>query len=320
MIYGGVEVERIQLNEETLWSGEPYDADDPSAPRALSEIRHLLFEGKYAQAQQVALERFVCRGAGSGHGNGANVPFGCYQMLGDLRLCFPEHREPRGYSRELDLHTAIVAVEYRVGDVTYIREHFASAPDHVIVIRITASSPGRLSLSASLSRPEYARAIAEPPDQLVLSGQLFHGKGMRYVARLRAVAEGGAVTVDQGVLRLRDADAVTLLLSAATEYWGHEPLAESAKHLCQASRHNYSELKRRHVEDYRRLFNRVTLDLGGEQASRLPTDERLERVRRGEHDPHLCALYFQFGRYLLISSSRPGNLPANLQGIWADGI
>lgn len=320
MIYGGVEEERVQLNEETLWSGEPDDADDPNAPRALPEIRRLLFEGKYAQAQQMALERFVCRGAGSGHGNGANVPFGCYQMLGDLRLYFPDHREPRDYSRELDLRNAIVRVEYRVGDVTYTREHFASAPDNVLVIRISASSPGGLNLSASLSRPEYARVSGEPPDQLVLFGRLYHGRGMRYAARLRAIAEGGSVSIEGNTLHVRKADAVTLLLSAVTDYRGHEPLAESAKHLRRASRYDYSELKRRHIEDYRRLFERVTLNLGGEQACTLPTDERLERLRRGEHDPHLCALYFQFGRYLLISSSRPGNLPANLQGIWADGI
>ncbi|MEJ5252180.1 MAG: glycoside hydrolase family 95 protein [Chthonomonadetes bacterium] len=320
MIYGGVEEERIQLNEETVWSGEPQDADNPDAPRYLPEIRRLLFEGRYAEAQRLTEKHFVCRGAGSGHGNGANVPFGCYQMLGDLRLRFPDHQNPRDYYRELNLQTAIVTVEYWTGDLTFTREHFASAPDNVLVIRISASRPGRLNMEASLSRPEYARVKAEPPNQLVLFGRLYQGRGMRFAARLQAVAQGGTVTVDGDVLRVQNADSVTLLLSAATDFRGNEPLTETAKHVQRASRHGYSALKSRHIQDYRKLFDRVALNLGGQQTSSLPTDERLERVRRGEHDPHLCALYFQFGRYLLISSSRPGTLPANLQGIWADGI
>lgn len=319
-VYGGVDEERIQLNEETLWSGEPYDADSPDAPRYLSEIRRLLFEGRYAQAQQLALERFVCRGAGSGHGNGANVPFGCYQMLGDLRLRFPDHQNPQGYYRELNLQSAIVTVQYRTSDLTVTREHFASAPDNVIVVRIVGNRRGRLNLEASLSRPEHAHVRAEGNNQLVLFGQLYHERWMRYAARLQVSTEGGSVSAEGNVLRVQGANAIILFLSAATDYRGHDPFAESASHLRQAIRRPYAELKRRHVQDYQRFFRRVRLDLGGQQASNLPTDERLERVRRGEHDPHLCALYFQFGRYLLISSSRPGNLPANLQGIWADGI
>ncbi|MCL6476506.1 MAG: glycoside hydrolase N-terminal domain-containing protein [Firmicutes bacterium] len=318
MIYGGTEEERIQLNEKSLWSGQPQDADNPDAPRYLPEIRRLLFEGKYAQAQQLAAEKFVCRGAGSGHGNGANVPFGCYQMLGDLRLTFDGHREVQDYRRELNLQTGIARVVYRVGNVRYTREHFASLEDQVLVIRLVSSQKGALSFDATLSRPERGMVNAAGRTELLLSGELMGG--LRYTAKLRAISEGGKVTTEGQVLRVREADAVTLLLAAATSYEGKEPLSLTNKMMRDAARKDYRLLKDAHLDAHQRLFYRVGLSLGGEEASRLPTDERLERVKRGEPDPHLVALYFQFGRYLLIASSQPGTLPANLQGIWADGI
>jgi alpha-L-fucosidase 2 len=318
MIYGGTEEERIQLNEKSVWSGHPQEADNPDAPRYLPEIRRLLFEGKYAQAQQLAVEKFVCRGAGSGHGNGANVPFGCYQMLGDLRLRFEGHREVQNYRRELDLQTGIARVQYRVGNILYIRELFTSLKDQVLVIRLVSSQKGGLSFDATLSRPERGTVSAVGRAELVLSDELMGG--LRYAARLRAISQGGKVATEGQVLRVRGADAVTLLLSAATSYEDREPLAQTNKMLRNASRKDYELLKYSHVQAHWQLFDRVDLSLGGEEASRLPTDERLERVKRGEPDPHLVALYFQFARYLLIASSQPGTLPANLQGIWADGI
>lgn len=318
MIYGGTEEERIQLNEKSLWSGQPQEADNPDAPRYLPEIRRLLFEGRYAEAQQLAAEKFVCRGAGSGHGNGANVPFGCYQMLGDLRLRFEGHRDVQNYRRELSLPTGVVRVEYRVGNVRYTREHFASLTDKVLVIRLESSQRGSLSFDATLSRPERGTVGAVGRAELLLSGELMGG--LRYTAKLRAIPEGGKVTTDGQVLRVREADAVTLLLAAATSYEGKEPLLLTNKMMRDAARRDYRLLRDAHLDAHQRLFYRVGLSLGGEEASRLPTDERLERVKRGEPDPHLVALYFQFGRYLLIASSQPGALPANLQGIWADGI
>jgi hypothetical protein len=318
MIYGGTEEERIQLNEKSLWSGQPQEADNPDAPRYLPEIRRLPFEGRYAEAQQLAAEKFVCRGAGSGHGNGANVPFGCYQMLGDLRLRFKRHRDAQNYRRELSLPTGVVRVEYRVGNVRYTREHFASLTDKVLVIRLESSQRGSLSFDATLSRPERGTASAVGRAELLLSGELMGG--LRYTAKLRAIPEGGKVTTDGQVLRVREADAVTLLLAAATSYEGKERLLLTNKMMRDAARRDYRLLRDAHLDAHQRLFYRVGLSLGGEEASRLPTDERLERVKRGEPDPHLVALYFQFGRYLLIASSQPGALPANLQGIWADGI
>ncbi|GIV18263.1 MAG: alpha/beta hydrolase [Armatimonadota bacterium] len=317
MIYGGIEEERIQLNEDSVWSGQPQEADNPDAPRYLPEIRRLLFEGRYAEAQQLAAEKFVCLGAGSGHGNGANVPFGCYQMLGDLRLRFEGHTKATNYHRELDLTTGIVRVQYQVDNVTYTREHFASLSEEVIVIRLTSSQPGKLSFEATLSRPERAETIAKR-DYIVLSGEL--NGGLRFAARLLVLPYGGTVQAVGDTLRVRRATEAILLLSAATTYRTKKPVAATANLLSRVRQWDYNRLREAHILAYRNLFDRVHLNLGGEEAATLPTDERLERVKRGEPDPHLCALYFQFARYLMIGSSQPGSLPANLQGIWADGI
>jgi len=269
------------------------------------------------QAQQLAAEKFVCLGAGSGHGNGANVPFGCYQMLADLRLRFEGHANARNYRRELDLTTGIVRVRYQVGNVTYTREHFASLKDEVIVVHLTSSKPGDLSFEATLSRPERAETIAKK-DCVLLSGEL--NGGLRFAARLVGLPQGGTIQTEGDTLRVRQATEATLLLSAGTTYRTSNPPAYTTKVLSRARQQNYPRLREEHFRTYHNLFARVHLSLGGEEAAALPIDERLERVKRGEADPHLCALYFQFARYLMICSSQPGSLPANLQGIWADGI
>jgi alpha-L-fucosidase 2 len=325
MIYGGVAEERIQLNEKSLWSGGPQDADNPDALRYLPEIRKLLFEGKYVEAQDVTYRHLVCKGPGSGGGNGAKVPYGSYQTLGDLRLTFPGHDEPQDYRRELSLDEAVSRVSYRVGDATFLREIFVSAPDQVMVVRLTCDRPGRISCAAALSRTERASARTDPPAGVEMAGQLTNGVeeggGVKFAARLRAAAEGGAVSLRDDALAVDGADAVTLLLAAATDFHGspHEKLC--ADRLSAAAKKEYAALKRDHVSDYRKLFRRADLRLGAGGPSPLPTDERLEKIRGGADDPGLIALYFQFGRYLLISSSRSGDpLPANLQGIWADGI
>lgn len=317
MIYGGIEEERIQLNEDSVWSGQAQEADNPDAPRYLPEIRRLLFEGKYVEAQHLAAEKFVCLGAGSGHGNGANVPFGCYQMLGDLRLRFEGHANPENYRRELDLTTGIVRVEYRVGNVTYTREHFASLDEEVIVIRLASSRPGKLNFEATLSRPERAETITKR-DYVLLSGEL--NGGLRFAARLLVLPQGGTLRAEGNTLRVQQATEAVLLLSAATTYRAKDPVSATMKTISRARGRDYRWLRDEHIVRYHDLFARVHLSLGGEEAAALPTDERLERVQRGEPDPHLCALYFQFARYLMICSSQPGSLPANLQGIWADGI
>ncbi len=343
MVFGGVEHERIQLNEDSVWSGGPQDADNREALKYLEEVRALLLQGKYTEAQALTYKTLLCKGSGSGHGNGAYEAFGSYQTLGDLYFDFGRNREEAAaYQRNLDLDTAIASVSYRIGDTTFTREVFSSAPDQVLVMRLTADTPGALSFSVGLDRDpkrssrrwkndsgiepfeeseekeEPVTAVAEGEDTLVLAGRTWLGKGMRYQARLLAQNEGGEVSTKGDTIRVRNADAVTLLLVAATAYWGDDPAAICEKQLTEASKKSYAELRDAHVADYQSLFRRVHLDLGGEEAKARPTDARIAAVHDGADDPQLVALYFQYGRYLLISSSRRGSLPANLQGLWCD--
>lgn len=330
MIFGGVAKEHIQLNEDSLWSGMPQDADNPKMLEALPEIRKLLFDGKYAEAQKLADHTLVCKGAGSGRGS--KGIYGCYQMLGDLTLAFEgdTNTVPVNYRRELDLETATSRVSYEVNGVKFDREIFVSHPDQAIIVRLTASRKGALYLTASLTRPEAATIVPVGRDQLLMHGQLWNGEawdGMKYAARLKAVADGGTVAASTNGLVITGANAVTLLLTADTDYtmqlpdWRHgDPEAKSAEQLGAAAEKSIANLRAAHVKDYQSLFKRVTLDLGRTDAAKLPTDKRLKAVQGGGSDPALVATYFNFGRYLLISSSRPGGMPANLQGLWADGI
>jgi alpha-L-fucosidase 2 len=331
MIFGGIHRERLQLNEDTLWSGAPQDADNPAAFEALPRIRELLFAGRYTEAERLANRTLICRGAGSGHGRGAKVPFGCYQTLGDLHLDFSHPAsEPTRYRRELDLATATARVSYEVGGVRFTREVFASQPDQVLVVRLTASRKGALTFRARLSRPEAATVLPADRDQLLMRGQMWDGTnwtGMKFAARLRALTAGGRVAATTNGLEITNADAVTLLVTAATDYrmqlpdWRHgDPEAQTARQLQAAARKSFARLHAAHLRDYQPLFRRVQLDLGRTAAATAPTDERLKAIREGVSDPALTTLYFHFGRYLLISSSRPGTMPANLQGVWADGI
>ena len=322
MVFGGVAEERIQLNEKSMWSGSPQDADNPEASTAVPEIRRLLFEGKYAEAQRLSAEKLVCKGPGTSSGSSTDRPFGCYQMLGDLCLSFNHGDQVADYTRDLDISNSVASVSYRVNGVRYRREVFASAPAQVVAVRITADKPGKITLKANLSRPERATVAANGPDELVMSGRLSNGlgaDGLSYTCRLRAVAEKGNVTSDAGCISITNADAVTLLVTAATDLRGdaHESLTRRV--IDEAASTRYAALKSAHIADYLRLFDRVSLSLGG-QTTDLPTDERIRACDAGADDPGLIALLYQYGRYLLISSSRPGDLPANLQGVWADGI
>ncbi len=332
MVFGGLDKERLQLNEVSLWSGSPQDADNPEALAALHEVRKLIFEGKYAEANAIANKKLVCKGAGSRRGSGAGSLYGTYQTLGDLRLTFDGAGETSDYRRELDLDTAISAVTYRQGDATFRREVFSSTADQVLVVRLTCDQPGRISFTADLSRPERFATHVEGTDTLIMSGQMNDGRdgttGIKYVARLHTMADRGTTSAADGKLHINGANAVTLLLVAGTDYKlqppdyrGDNPEQVTAAQLTEAGAKPYADLRERHVANYQRLFRRVSLDLdGGTKADNVPTDERLKGVRDGAADPGLIGLYFQFGRYLLISSSRPRSLPANLQGIWADGV
>lgn len=337
MVFGGALDERIQLNEKTLWSGAPQDADNPEALESLPEVRRLIFAGDYAAAQALAEKKMICKGAGSGQGNGADVPFGCYQTLGDLFLQMDGLRgAPEAYRRSLALDEAISTTEFRLHGAHYLREVFASFADDVIVVRLSTDAPDGLHCTLHLGRdahyastpwkndsvraPEAARGapgnIADARDHnlLILRGQLGPGKGMRYEAHVMLLVEEGRVRQEEHALGVEGAKAATILIAADTDYTPQDHLAA----LAAASAKPYTELRAAHVAAFSAIFNRVRLDLRG-SVSDLPTDERLAAlhdrpgaigitgVASRPRDIGLDALLFHYGRYLLICSSWPGS-------------
>jgi len=321
MVFGGVERERIQLNEDTLWSGYPRDRDNPLALKYLPQVRRLCIEGKYAEADELADKYLLA------------VPkhLEAYQPLGELWLRFNGHSQVADYRRELDLDSAIARVTYRIGDASFTREAFSSAVDQALVVRLACDKRGNVGFGIALDSPQQSTTRAVEPELLVLRGRVAiaaepgrapsQEKGMKFEAHLRVLPEGGKVTTTADGLNVEGADAATLVLAAATSYknWrdvSGDPRALCEKHLAAVKGKSFDQLREGHVADHRKLFRRVELDLGTTDAARLPTDERLAALKNGANDPQLAALYFQFGRYLLISSSRPGTQPANLQGIW----
>lgn len=336
MVLGGVEEERIILNESSLWSGSRQDADRPDAARYLPEIRRLLLNKKNFEAAELMNRHFTCQGPGSGLGQGARTAFGCYQVLGNLRIRFdyPAGSGPvRQYRRELDLARAVAQVDYEKGGTRYRREVIASYPHPVssgvdcIAVRLSAHRRGQLSLEIALDRPEHFQTVAEGSDGLLMTGQLdngVNGKGLKYACRLRAVVRGGKIEKLENRLKVTAADEVRIYIVAATNmktFAGRnlsDPVAATAADLRRALRPSWPALVAKHSRAFGQFYNRVRLTLRGKgRAIRRPTPDRL---RHAAGDPGLAALYFNVGRYLLISSSRPGGLPANLQGIWAEEI
>ena len=330
MVFGGVGEERIVLNEGTLWSGSVQDADRPDAAQYLPQIRRLLQEGKNAEAEKLVYANFTCQGRGSGGGRGKDTPYGSYQMLADLKLVFSGDASPSHYRRVLDLSDAVARVNYVSGGVGYRREAFSSALDQVMVFRLTADKPGHISFQLKLERSERTQTSVEGANTLLLQGQLNDGNGgggMKFAARARLLNTGGRVAVEENSLRVEGADEAILLVTAATDFMGFagrktaDPLQASAEDLARVSAKPYKALLAAHTADYRKLFDRVRLTLGPEGApASKTTPERLRAVAAGGQDPGLAAIYFDYGRYLLISSSRPGGVPANLQGIWAEEL
>ncbi|MEN9469987.1 MAG: hypothetical protein RL630_1720 [Verrucomicrobiota bacterium] len=326
MVFGGVSEERIVLNESSVWSGSPNDDNRPNAHESLPEIRRLLAEGKNVEAEDLVDKTFTCQGAGSGRGRGANVPFGSYQVLGNLHLKFADSAAPpQDYTRSLDLSTGEARIHYSQNTKTFTREHFVSAPDEVFVTRIS----GPVSFNISLDRPERFETKAVADNELLMTGTLNDGrggKGVTYAGRLRVVLRGGSVKAEGNTLAVTGAEEAVLLFVAATDYRGFagrqlsDPIAATTLDLDRAAKKTYAELRAAQKADHEKWFDRVELDLPATPNSALPTDQRLMGFEKGAPDPALAALYFNFGRYLLISSSRPGGLPANLQGIWAEEI
>ncbi|NOS68575.1 MAG: glycoside hydrolase family 95 protein [Verrucomicrobia bacterium] len=332
MMFGGVDEERIVLNESSVWSGSRQDADREGAHKVLPEIQRLLLAGKNTEAEALVNANFTCKGPGSSGGSG-NGQYGCYQVLGNLHLTFPgdTNAPVTNYRRELNLNDAVTRMEFQRGGVTFKREMFVSAPDEVMVLRLTATKPGQLSFVTKLDRPERFATVADGKNGLLMTGQMENGvdgKGLRHVTRVRVVNRGGAVTVEGTLLQVSNADEVLLLITAATDYQGFagrqskDPLAVTLKEINKAAKKSFAKMQTAHVADYAKYFQRVSLQLGvtKPEVSSKPTPERIQAFKAGATDPALAALYFNFGRYLLISSSRPGGLPANLQGIWAEEL
>ena len=328
MVFGGVADERVQLNENTLWDGYPMDANNPSSLAALPEVQRLLFEDKNKEAVKLASETML----------GLPKHVKSYQSLGELWMDTP-HKEAQNYVRSLDLSTAVATTNYTSDGVNYTREYFASGADNVIIIRLTADKKNKINCDLTLKRAENAecKGIASDPYSLLLSGTLpikdkeNNPRGISFAAQLKAVAEKGTVTVSNGILSVKDADAVTFYISGATNYPGMANLAKGistfsanpeqacADLIQKASKQSYKKLKSAHIADHQKYYNRFDLKLAkaSDEIEALPTNERLELARKtGNPDLGLVETYFQFGRYLLIGSSRPGGMPANLQGLW----
>lgn len=362
MVFGGVQRERIGLNESSIWTGKPAAKPfDPRERELLVRQRQLLLEGKLLEAEALNLDAIGPKGelpprvqpedGPPAFPNSGRVG---YQPLGDLWLHFaPQTQVERDYRRDLDLDSGVASVTYRVGDATFRREVFASFPDQVLVVRLQCDKPGQISFVATMTRPtdvkehvdRYAtgsefdavnsmppppptRFLSEKAGHAVFTGQVEQG-GVRFRSHLFVQNEGGELVHRDGALEVRSADAVTLLLTAATDYRGADPEALCAARLDAARSQPFDRLRQAHVSDHQSLFRRVELDLGRTNAADLPTDKRLlammldvrdPRDVKPERDPSLFTLYFHYGRYLMIAGSRPGSLPMALQGIWNDSL
>ncbi|HUO07314.1 MAG TPA: glycoside hydrolase family 95 protein [Phycisphaerae bacterium] len=347
MVFGGVSTERIQLNEASLWEGYPIDRNNPDSLKNLPKIRDLLFHGKEDQATQLISKDMM----------GIPPRIKSYQPLGDLLIDSPDIKQATNYQRSLNLSTGIATTTFTVGGangITYTREVFASAPDNVIVVHLSADKPGKISATLSMKREKDATSgvyVPKPQNQqpaLVLDGQIQSQyvdgpkkpwgpvkPGMRFEGRTLVLLNGGQYLSDFKTLTISNADSLTLLIAGNTDYQKDgtfdrniNPDILCREDLASASKKFYDQLRADHIKDIQFLMNRVSLDLGKspEDAEKLPTDERLQRLDKGApetQDPELLATYFQYGRYLLAESSRPtvrGNMPANLQGIWNENM
>lgn len=362
MVFGGTASERIQFNEDTLWRGKPHDYVRKGALDVLPEIRRLIFEGRADEASKLAKEKAISDPV-------RQLP---YQPFGDLRLTFPGHEGVTAYHRELDLDSAIATVSYKVGAVTFKREAFASYPDRVIVLRLTADKPGQINFTLRMDSPhtnsqtqiEVPAASASrksprvsigfgvgvgshgsgggvgvgvgssrelnPPagdlPLLTMTGRV-QADGLQFESRAQVRLEGGTAFVQGGGVHVQQADAVTVLLVAATSFKNFEDISASPARRCteylrQLAKKDYAKLRTTHVADHQKLFRRVSLDSGRTANADLPTNERQSQLKTSplENDPALATLHFQYGRYLLIASSRPGSQPANLQGVWNEEL
>lgn len=318
MVFGGTSYERIQLNEETVWAGQPNSNANPDIePGALEEIRQLIFQGRYRAAQDMVDRKIFFP---TNHGMS-------YQTVGDLLFDFPGHEEYTGYRRELDIANALSSVSYEVDGVRYVREVFASLADDVIVVRLTSSEKKSLTFETYFATPQNAEYSIEN-GELVLRGVTSSQEGLegkvRFTARARVCPSGGEVHASGNRISVVNADEVLIFLDIATNFVRYDDISADPdsrvnERMSGLSPRKYDSMRKAHVDAYRDYFDRVSLDLGTSESASLTTDVRVKEFAQGD-DPQLVELYFQFGRYLLICSSQPGGQPANLQGIWNESL
>lgn len=324
MIFGDPQVERIQINEESIWAGSKINNNNPHALKSLKQLQQAIFEGKYCEAEEIASENFL----------GTPPRIRSYQPLGDLLIHYRWNGPISGYRRSLDIRSGIASVVFRVNGAEYSEKVFSSAPDNAIVIDISAMGNKPLNAFFELSRKKDAEVIASEDGRIYLSGQIKDeddpltgpgGDHMRFAAQARFVHRGGTLKILNNGIDIADASRITIVLTAATDYnidildtdETIDPARVCSSVLDRIRDINYSLLAKTHTDEHQAMFDRVSLTIGSDSLSHLPTDERLQRIKTGGRDDALIALYFSYGRYLLMGSSRyPGVLPANLQGIW----
>ncbi len=314
MIYGDPARETIQLNEETLWAGEPHRNDNPKALEVLPEVRRLIFEGQTTEAEKLINENFVTNRHGMS-----------YQPIGNLMLQFPGHENNSGYTRELNIENAIATTSYKVNGVTFTREIFSSFTDNVIIVRISADQSGALNFTAFYESPMHS-TVNKSGKKLILSGKGADQEGVTGVVnfenQIQIQNNGGKVQVNDTSINVSNATSAIIYVSAATNFINYNDVSGNASKrasdfLAKAMKTKYDDAKKNHITYYKSYFDRVKLDLGEAKSANEETHIRVKNYKANP-DPHLAALVFQFGRYLLISSSQPGGQPANLQGIWND--
>ncbi len=317
MVFGGVQTERLQINEDTIWAGEKRDRNNPEGAHSIPEVRRLLMEGKVKEAEVLAEKNIIA------------IPkrLPPYQPFGDLILRFSGQEKFSDYAHELDLESGIVSVDYKSGGANFTREIFSSAVDQVIVMRLTCDKPGRISFAATLTREQDVKMLVVAGNRVVLEGEAIarderhpdeRKVGVKFQGVLQVMPEGGKTRVEGNEFVVEKATAATLIFAAATNFKQKDFAAQCDQYLAAAKK-TYPRLRAAHVAEHQKIFRRVDFRLTTSTPD-LPTDERLQRIKTGASDPGLETLYFQFGRYLLMASSRPGTMAANLQGIWNDKL
>ena len=308
MVYGGVDQEIIQFNEETLWEGKPHDYANSGAYGYLEEIRSLLFQGEQKKAEEIAMENFMSD----------PLRQKAYQAFGELKINFQDHGQYSDYHRELDIEEAVCRTTYKVDGTSFSREVFASHPDQLIVVRLKSDKAKSLNFSVEFASIHKLKSVSIDGDMLVLDVEVENG-GMLGKSKVMLKSDGKE-SIDNGKIAISDAREANIFLSASTNFVSYEELSEEPSELVttylqRAEVKSYDEIKEAHIRDYQKLFSRFSIDLGESKLDTIPTNHRLEQFNNNP-DPGLVSLYVQYGRYLLISSSRPGTNPANLQGIW----